>query len=1066
MPARAVTVLVTYGDGVNEGFNDPTLGAARRNALEAAASQWGQTLNGNVPVRINAFFDPQGGSSNSATLAFAGPESFFEDWTGTPQPNTFYAVPLANQLADTDLDPGFVDITATFNSDVDNSTVLGSIGFYYGTDLQAGSDIDFYTIALHELCHGLGFLDTVNTDGSYALTNPSIYDLHLANGSAAGATLISNQTPAQRAAALISASLFFSGTNTRAANSNANAKIYAPNPYESGSSVSHLDETTFSPPPDGTAPNANDELMTPFSSANTHNPGAVVTGIMKDLGWSFQNTALPTIAISDVSVTEGNSATTSATLTLTLSAASSSNVTVNYTTTDASAVAGSDYTTKSGTVTFTAGQTSRTVVISVTGDTNIESDETFFVDLSSSAGANLADNRGVVTIINDDSPTISINDVSVTEGNSGTTNATLTLTLSAASVSNVTVNYATASASAVAGSDFTAKIGTVTFTAGQTSRTVVISIIGDTNPEANETFFVDLSAPTGATLADNRGVVTIVDNDINGNAPVNLSLSPQASSNAPATARVFTTVHSDPNGNDDISQAMLQLNTNTSGVGALRCYYAATNNLLFFLNDAGTGFLGGFAPGSNNVISNARGSLDCSKTTVTRSGNNITIAWNVTPTAQLSGLRLNCFLFTRDKSNFIDNFEAFGNWLITGNVAPVNTSLSPTAITANLGVAQDLTTVYTDANGADSLSQLMLRVGTPFDDCLQAFYDQLGDKLYLLNDTATGYLGGFAPGTSAAITNQHGTLDCSNTTVTRNGNTLTIKWRIAVTHNPWAGTKQNVWMFARDRGNSLAPFAIKGSWAVGSNSAPINISITPDSIASPLNSQQTVGARYQDANGASNLAQAILRIGANPTTGLQTFYDVQANLLYLINDAGTGYIGGFAPGSNNIIANKRGKLHCLNTTINRAGNDLFVNWSITLTSATYVDTSQALFLFCRDRGNLLDNYEQFGTWQITGANAKQSVPAAQNNPLLSSIEVNLQAQTVTLNFAASLPDVANDANNFAVQVNGQKVQIVSAKRNGSSVALKLSANSIHQSDKVAVAWRNLPSSGEAVISAE
>ncbi len=513
LPAQAVMVTVTYGDSAGEGFNDPTLGAARRNAFEAAASQWGQDLGGSVPVQINAFFNPQGGSSNSATLAFAGPETFFEDWNGTPQPNTFYAVALANQLADTDLDPGFVDITATFNSDVDGNVVLGNTHFYYGTDLQAGNDIDFYTVALHELCHGLGFVDTLNTNGAYFLGDPSVYDLHLANGSAAGATLISSQTQSQRAAALISNALFFSGVNTRAGNGNANARLYAPNPYEGGSSVSHLNEATFSPPPDGTAPNATEELMTPFTSVNTHTVGPVLNGIMKDLGWGFQNVALPTISINNISVNEGTAGTTNATLTVALSAASATNVTVKFATANGTAVAGSDYVAQSGTLTFTPGQTSRTIVIAVNGDKMVEPNETVLINLSAPSGATIADNQGIVTIINDDNSTISINNISVNEGDVGTTNATLTVTLSAASATNVTVNFATANGTAVAGSDYVAQSGTLTFTPGQTSRTIVVVVNGDTTVEPDETFFVDLSSPSGATLANARGGVTIRNDD-------------------------------------------------------------------------------------------------------------------------------------------------------------------------------------------------------------------------------------------------------------------------------------------------------------------------------------------------------------------------------------------------------------------------------------------------------------------------------------------------------------------------------------------------------------------------
>ena len=110
-------------------------------------------------------------------------------------------------------------------------------------------------------------------------------------------------------------------------------------------------------------------------------------------------------------------------------------------------------------------------------------------------------------------PTLSISDVTLAEGNTGTTNATFTVTLSASSAQQVTVAYATANGTATAGSDYTAKSGTLTFAPGVTTQPIAVAVTGDTAIEANETFFVNLTTPVNATIADSQGVGTITNDD-------------------------------------------------------------------------------------------------------------------------------------------------------------------------------------------------------------------------------------------------------------------------------------------------------------------------------------------------------------------------------------------------------------------------------------------------------------------------------------------------------------------------------------------------------------------------
>ena len=111
-------------------------------------------------------------------------------------------------------------------------------------------------------------------------------------------------------------------------------------------------------------------------------------------------------------------------------------------------------------------------------------------------------------------PALSINDVTVTEGNSGTTTATFTVALSAAAASAVTVNYATADSSATAGSDYVGTSGTLTFAVGETTKSIAVTIDGETTVEPDETFFVNLTTASGATIAKAQGAATITNDDV------------------------------------------------------------------------------------------------------------------------------------------------------------------------------------------------------------------------------------------------------------------------------------------------------------------------------------------------------------------------------------------------------------------------------------------------------------------------------------------------------------------------------------------------------------------------
>ena len=230
--------------------------------------------------------------------------------------------------------------------------------------------------------------------------------------------------------------------------------------------------------------------------------------------------AAPTLSISSPSVTEGDSGSTTLTFKATLSAASGKTVKVNYA--DAStgtATSGTDYEAiTAGTLTFSAGDTSKDVDVTVTGDSLNETDETVIVTLSSATNASISSASGTGTITDDDdAPTVSMSAATASVGESDGTKD-LTVSLSAASGKQVTVPYTVSSESgdtATAGTDYTSvSSGSLSIAAGNTSGTITVTVTSDTVDEADETFTVTLGAPTNATLGTTtRTAVTITDDD-------------------------------------------------------------------------------------------------------------------------------------------------------------------------------------------------------------------------------------------------------------------------------------------------------------------------------------------------------------------------------------------------------------------------------------------------------------------------------------------------------------------------------------------------------------------------
>lgn len=227
------TVVIQNGDAAGVGFNDPapvspvggnsgtTLGQQRMIAIQAAANQWGATLDSVPTVTALVTWEALSCDGNSAELGVTSPRSIWADFAGAKVPGTWYPAALANALHGSDLDPTTAEISVQFNVNLGNAGCLTGVHFYLGLDNSHGNDVDLVTIATHELAHGLGFLtltdgSTGAEDASDGTPRPSIFDDFLFD--TISSLLWKDMTDAQRVASAINTRrLVWNGFNVKTA---------------------------------------------------------------------------------------------------------------------------------------------------------------------------------------------------------------------------------------------------------------------------------------------------------------------------------------------------------------------------------------------------------------------------------------------------------------------------------------------------------------------------------------------------------------------------------------------------------------------------------------------------------------------------------------------------------------------------------------------------------------------------------------------------------------------------------------------------------------------------------
>jgi hypothetical protein len=295
--AAATTFIIVNTDGSGEGFNDPTvvapvggnsgttLGQQRLNVFQQAADIWSAAIDSDVPIRVQAAMDPLTCDASSAILGSAGAIQVIRDFPNAPESGTWYHTALANALAGTDLITTSDDISATFNSAIDNNNnCLSGINWYLGYDHNPGAGISLLVVLLHEFAHGLGFSGFVNFSNGRNLQNiPDVFS-HATYDNSVGLHWDEMSNPQRRTSATNTGNVVWDGALVRAEANNVltsgqdgagNVRLYAPNPGSSGSSIYHYDTVA--------TPNL---LMEPAINASLDGTLDLTDELMADIGWT------------------------------------------------------------------------------------------------------------------------------------------------------------------------------------------------------------------------------------------------------------------------------------------------------------------------------------------------------------------------------------------------------------------------------------------------------------------------------------------------------------------------------------------------------------------------------------------------------------------------------------------------------------------------------------------------------------------------------------------------------------------------------------------------------------
>lgn len=603
--ANAFDIVLNVTDDPGEGFNDnsvafvgqtgntgTTLGEQRLQVFQAAADYWETRLFLTLDVVVDISFDPLTCQSNSAVLGSAGADALFRDFDNAPRADTLYVSAVANNLAGRRLGSNSADISARFNSSIDNNnSCLNGTNWWLGIGASApGGTIGLYDTVLHEIGHGLGVSSGIRQNGQLLAGSIDAYALYLYDETLG--QYWRDMTVDQRVTSAVNnGNVTFRGPNAESKSdhittgkTNGHLRVFAPNPYQGGSSISHWD-TALVP----------DELMEPSATPTSDDRSTVQ--LLKDVGWKLlqdqANVLSGTIALSS-STFSANESQGTVDIQLSRTGGSVGAVSVLLDSSNGTALVGSDYTALvNQLVSWADGESGvKTIQLALTDDDFLEPDETVLLALSNvSGGAALGSSSATLTIDDDDTMVPgAVGFISTTlsaDEDDGIVSIAVSRTIGSDGPVSVTVN--SVNGTAISGDDFDAISNQVlSWVDGESGvKNVNLRLIDDALAEENENLTLSLSGVTGGASLGNSSASFTINNDDVAPTPEPGTVSFVSTSISADEDQGIVVIQLQRTAGSD-GAVNVTVNTSDINANAGADYFAITNQMVFWADGDAT----------------------------------------------------------------------------------------------------------------------------------------------------------------------------------------------------------------------------------------------------------------------------------------------------------------------------------------------------------------------------------------------------------------------------------------------------------------------------------------------